>query len=148
MSEQLPEEPVWVGIQRALECHCACSEAINHCLERGGRLASKPLPLSLIDCAQICQLTADLLLRGSPLRHLMTSICVKACERCAQQCDRLEDDDVLQQCAAACRRCAEACLGIDEVVPPAADPADAADQDDVHDARVTSLPERPAFGGA
>jgi Domain of Unknown Function (DUF326) len=147
MSEQLPEEPVWIGIQRALECHCVCSETISHCLERGGSFATKPLPLSLMDCAQICQLTADLLLRGSPLRHLMTSICATACERSAQHCDRF-DDDILRQCAEACRRCAEACRDIESVdagtgtAPPAAEAPEVpavSDQAEPRDARVVPL---------
>ncbi|GAB3433138.1 four-helix bundle copper-binding protein [Flindersiella endophytica] len=108
MTDQLPDEQLWVGIQRVFECYCSCSETITYCLEQSGpQMAGHALRL-LIDCAEICQVAAGLLLRRSSLHRLVSISCAEACERCAQCCEQI-DDEVLRQCAELCRRCADAC---------------------------------------
>lgn len=117
MGGQAPDELLWTGIQRALECYSICAEAVTRCLERGGAYAAKPMLHLLIDCSEICQTAAGFMLRGSSLSQLMNAVCAEACERCAEGCERF-DDDLLQQCAEVCLRCADACRDLDDLPVP------------------------------
>ncbi len=113
MCGQVPDDLLWTGIQRSLECYSICAEAVTRCLERGGAYAAKPVLHLLIDCSEICQITAGFMLRGSSLVRLMNTVCAEACLRCAQGCERF-DDDLLQQCAEVCLRCVDACRDLDD----------------------------------
>ena len=96
-------------IQNCLDCHAISQATIQHCLKQGGPHA-KPDHIRLMeDCAEICQTSANFMLRGSDLHHLTCGACAQVCERCAEDCARMGDDPVMQQCAEACRTCAESC---------------------------------------
>jgi len=63
----------------------------------------------LLDCAEICQTSANFMLRGSD-RHMRTcAVCAEVCEQCAQDCERMGDDAQMRACAEVCRRCADSC---------------------------------------
>ena len=96
-------------IEACTNCHHICVETVTHCLEKGGAHADAAHVRVLLDCAQICQTTADFLLRGSELHGRTCAVCAEVCERCAESCDRLGDDPEMQRCADECRRCAEEC---------------------------------------
>ena len=96
-------------IKNCEDCHHVCIEAVQHCLEKGGRHAEASHVRLLLDCAQICQTSADFLLRGSDLHPLTCGACAEVCARCAEACDRMGDDEAMRRCAEACRRCAESC---------------------------------------
>ncbi len=96
-------------IQNCTECHTMCAETAAHCLGMGGPHAAADHIGALLDCAATCSLSADLMLRGSPLHPQACRLCTAACERCAESCERLADDQTMQQCAEWCRRCAESC---------------------------------------
>jgi len=99
------------AIQICLDCHAICVETKAHCLAMGEEHASAEHIGLLADCAQICAVSADFMLRGSH-RHTRTcAVCAEVCEECADDCDRLAGGDrLMKRCAAVCRRCAEACL--------------------------------------
>ena len=63
----------------------------------------------MMDCAEICQTSANFMLRGSDLHHLTCAACAEICDRCAADCDRMSDDPRMAACAEECRRCAESC---------------------------------------
>ena len=63
----------------------------------------------LSDCAEICQTSANFMLRGSELHSRTCGVCAEVCERCATECDRMGDDAQMKVCADMCRRCAESC---------------------------------------
>jgi len=63
----------------------------------------------LLDCAEICQTSANFMLRMSELHGQTCDVCADVCGRCAEDCERFGDDQMMQQCAAACRSCAESC---------------------------------------
>jgi hypothetical protein len=111
MTDPLPDEQRWIGVQRAFECYCSCSETITYCLEQGGAYVTKPLLQLLIDCAEICKTTSGFLLRGSTLQQKVAVVCAEACEECAQRCEQI-DDDRLRQCAEVCGRSADACRNL------------------------------------
>jgi hypothetical protein len=63
----------------------------------------------LLDCADICQASANFMLRGSELHMRTCAVCAEVCERCAESCERLADDPQMRACAEECRRCADSC---------------------------------------
>lgn len=96
-------------IQECQSCHAVCLETISHCLRMGGK-HSEPDHIRLMqDCAEICQTSANFMLRGSHLHAMTCGVCAEVCEQCAQDCERVGDDEMMRRCAEACRRCAESC---------------------------------------
>lgn len=100
-------------MQRCIEecqgCHEVCVETTIHCLEMGGEHSS-PAHISLmLDCAQICETSADFMLRASPLHMRTCEVCADVCEQCAESCEMFADDEMMQKCAETCRSCAESC---------------------------------------
>jgi hypothetical protein len=96
-------------IQNCLDCHRICLESVTHCLKMGGKHAAPEHIRMLLDCAGICQSSADFMLRGSEHHHDVCGVCATVCEACAKDCERLSDDELMRECAAICRRCAESC---------------------------------------
>jgi hypothetical protein len=96
-------------IQECLDCHRVCLETITHCLEKGGRHAEPDHIRLLMDCAEICQTSANFMLRGSDLHPMTCEVCAEVCAECADDCERFEGDAQMQNCAAACRSCSEMC---------------------------------------
>lgn len=91
-------------------CHNLCVNTIAHCLDLGGEHASRAHIQLLQDCADICAMTANFLLRGSGFHPQLCAVCAEISQRCAEDCERLgPDDEVMRQCATVCRRCADAC---------------------------------------
>lgn len=96
-------------IQECLDCHRICLQTVTHCLEKGGRYAEPDHIRLLLDCAEICQTSANFMLRGSDLHPMTCEVCAEICAECADDCERFEDDAQMQSCAAACRSCSEMC---------------------------------------
>ena len=103
MSEQEMKE----CIENCQTCHRVCLEMLaTHCLEVGGKhVESKHFKL-MLDCAQICQTSADFMLRDSELHAHICAVCAKICEACAASCEAVGDMD---DCVRACRACVESC---------------------------------------
>ena len=99
----------WVDAAAFLGCHAICVETVTHCLEMGGKHAEAAHIRLLLDCAEICQTSANFMLRGSDLHGRTCGVCAEVCERCAQDCERFGDDEHMQACAKACRSCAASC---------------------------------------
>ena len=96
-------------IEVCLDCHKACLQTIPYCLQRGGMHAEPNHIRLMADCAEMCQTSANFMLRGSDLHHHTCGACAEVCERCAADCDRMSDDLRMAACAEECRRCAESC---------------------------------------
>lgn len=94
-------------IQECLSCHQTClSMATNHCLEAGGKHVEPHHLRTMLDCAQICQTSADFMLRSSGLHARVCGVCAEVCATCAQSCEQVGD---MQECVDACRRCEQSC---------------------------------------
>jgi hypothetical protein len=94
-------------IENCIECHHICFElAMNHCLETGGEHTEPAHFRLMINCAEICRTSANVMLSGSDLHKLTCGLCAEVCRRCANDCQRL---DGMDECVEACRRCAETC---------------------------------------
>jgi hypothetical protein len=96
-------------IVRCSDCHRACTETLMYCLQQGGQHSESNHIRLLIDCAQICQTSADFMLRGSDLHHFTCGACAEVCQRCFEDCAAMSDDNRMAACAEECRRCAESC---------------------------------------
>ncbi len=96
-------------IEECLNCHSVCLTTVTHCLQMGGEHAEASHIRLLLDCAEICQTSANFMLRGSDLHAHTCEVCALVCERCAEDCERFPDDAQMRACAEACRRCVESC---------------------------------------
>lgn len=96
-------------IQACQACHNICVETTQHCLQMGGEHTRPEHIRLMLDCAEICQTSANFMLRGSALHAYTCGACAEVCERCAQDCARFTDDPTMQRCAEACRSCARSC---------------------------------------
>lgn len=96
-------------IKNCVECHNVCLQTVAYCLEKGGSHAQKSHIGLLLNCAEICQTSADFMLSGSDLHPRTCLVCAEVCERCADACDQFGDDEVMKKCAEICRQCAASC---------------------------------------
>lgn len=96
-------------IQNCLDCHSICLNTITYCLQQGGQHAEMAHIVLMQDCVEICQTSANFMLKNSPLHGRTCDVCAEVCERCGRDCDRFPEDFQMQFCAEICRRCAETC---------------------------------------
>jgi len=89
--------------------HRRCLTSARHVLEQPQLHAAAQLVALLQDCAELCQTTANSMLRGAATHTLLCNACADLCAACAQACDAYKNDTVLTQCAATCRDCGAAC---------------------------------------
>lgn len=103
------DEKMRACIEECHSCHDICTETVTHCLEMGGEHAEPGHIRLLLDCAEICQTSANFMQRVSDFHVQVCGVCADVCERCAEDCERFEDDEIMQQCAEVCRSCASSC---------------------------------------
>ncbi len=96
-------------IDACTDCRNTCKEVLfQHCFELGGKHVEKTHVNLMVDCIEICQLAANLMLRGSANAEEICEICADVCDDCADSCEELRDEETLR-CAEACRTCADMC---------------------------------------
>lgn len=118
-AETMPSMPNMMTAQTCIEScwrsHVMCLETERYCLEKGGtHVMPKHLAL-LADCAEMCQKTANSLLRRSPQHGAVCIACAQLCDACAQACEAMKDDERMLQCARTCRDCAMHCREMSKV---------------------------------
>lgn len=96
-------------IQNCLQCGQACEQLIQHCLGIGGAHSEIRHIRILQDCADICRVSAQFMIRQSDFHHRTCEICSEICLACAQDCESMKGDDMMQLCAEICRTCADSC---------------------------------------
>lgn len=88
-------------------CALACTTALyRHCLTAGGEHAKPDHVRMMVDCAEICQTSANFLARGSDLHSAICAACAEVCLACADQCRDLEG---MEECVSACEKCEQSC---------------------------------------
>ncbi len=97
------------ALSDCLACYSACTETFGYCVERGGALVAPDLLRRLRDCAELCRVSADFMLRGSELAPRLCALAAEAAAVCAQACAAIADDAQLHACQDACLRCATSC---------------------------------------
>ena len=96
-------------IELCQECHEVCLQNVSLCLNKGGHHAEASHIRLLLDCAEICETSANFMIRGSDLHTETCRACSEVCHRCADDCRRMGSDPDMQACAEVCQRCAESC---------------------------------------
>lgn len=95
------------AIKSCLDCHSMCLQmATGYCLERGGRHVQQAHLRLLLNCAELCQTSANFMLSNSPLHGRVCLICAEVCEACAKSCEEVGD---MRDCVEECQRCAKSC---------------------------------------
>lgn len=98
-----------ICIDHCEECHAICLDTLQYCMEQGGPHAA-PHHIGLLeDCAQICQISADFMRRGSKFHGETCRACATICEHCAEDCASFPGDSQMEECTQMCRQCAESC---------------------------------------
>lgn len=101
--------PMQSCIQDCLDCHQTCLETISYCLEQGGSHTDPDHIRLLMDCAEICQTSANFMIRGSIFHAFTCDVCAEICEECGEECAQFPNDETMQACADMCHRCASSC---------------------------------------
>lgn len=116
MEDRMDHAQMQECLHNCQECHAVCTETIQHCLKLGGKHGDAEHIRLLLDCAQICQMSADYMLRGSSFHFKACGLCAEVCQSCADSCERIgKDDAMMKKCAETCRRCAESCRTMSSV---------------------------------
>lgn len=101
------ESPFQENIDACLDCHSMCLRmAMTYCLERGGRHAEQKHLRLMLNCAELCQTSANFMLSDSPLHGRVCLICAETCEACAKSCEQVGD---MRDCVEECLSCAKSC---------------------------------------
>ncbi|WP_432744832.1 four-helix bundle copper-binding protein [Methylobacter sp. G7] len=94
-------------IEACNHCHQVCLQtAMNHCLKTGGKHIEAEHFRLMMNCAEICQVSANFQLSSSHFSHRLCEVCTEVCEACAADCEKLGGMD---ECVEACEQCAESC---------------------------------------
>ena len=56
----------------------------------------------LLDCAEMCQTSANFMLRGSPYHVITCGACAELCRACEEACRGVTGDEQLTHCADVC----------------------------------------------
>ncbi|MFC9999976.1 four-helix bundle copper-binding protein [Nocardia sp. NPDC127526] len=88
-------------INALLACHRTCVRQITTSLDAGGKHAARTHITQLMDCADICRLTGDLLDRQSPWTATLCELAAEITARTAENCERLGEDACAKSCTAA-----------------------------------------------
>lgn len=89
--------------------HTICVETIGHCLRMGGEHADAEHIKLLMDCAQICEVSADFMTRMSRMHPQVCGVCADTCAACATSREGVGQDEQMRRCIEACRACEAAC---------------------------------------
>lgn len=96
-------------VEICLRSHSACLETARYCTEKGGMHVAPAHLALLLDCAEMCQTTANSLLRRSPQHAAICTACAQICDACAQSCEAIGNDEQMRRCAKTCRDCDQSC---------------------------------------
>lgn len=107
--QTIPIDTLRDCIDECRSCHDTCAQSLTYCLKEGGQHAEAGHIRLLLDCVEICQTSANFMLRGSPLHVHTCAACAEVCQACAEDCEQMGKDEQMRACAESCRRCAESC---------------------------------------
>ena len=109
----MPSMPGMMTLQACIEScwrsHVMCLETERYCLETGGTHVTPAHLALLADCAEMCQKTANSLLRRSSQHAAVCIACAQLCDACAQEREVFKSDERMLLCARTCRDCAIHC---------------------------------------
>ena len=74
-------------IQNCTETYQLCSHLVDYCLTKGGKYAEAAHVKLLLDCARICNLSADFMIRHSDFHPSTSEVCADVCTACSESCE-------------------------------------------------------------
>jgi len=103
-------EPLALAVRHAMFCSAICTSCADAC---SAEQMDMRLCIRLcMDCADICTATFKVAARRTATDEQLIEqtlrLCIDACERCAAECAR-HDNDHCRRCAEMCRECARDC---------------------------------------
>lgn len=98
------QQPYHACIEACVECWTACEMCSDACLhEPNVEQMVRCIRLDR-DCAAICRLAAEAMIRGSEMAAPFCALCAEICEACAEECAKhAQHHDHCRVCAEACR---------------------------------------------
>lgn len=109
MKSVMSDEMVKECIDACTKCANVCQETIDYCLKQGGDHVAESHIKLLLDCAEICRVCDDFLLRRSQQATGVCRVCAEVCDACATSCSSFKGDSQMEKCAEMCTKCAESC---------------------------------------
>lgn len=109
LSHEQAHDDMQECIEECLNCHAVCTMTLQHCIASGGEITEVNLVGLLLDCAELCQTSANYMLRGSPYHVITCAAAAELCRACEEACRGVSNDEQLTHCADVCAGCAEAC---------------------------------------
>ena len=95
-------------VQACMDCHRACTEMMMQCMKMGN--CDSNAMKTMMDCAQMCQMCADFMMRDSMMSPKVCMMCEEMCRMCAAACEPMaKNDSMMMDCMKACLACAETC---------------------------------------
>src|SRR5262249_19791745 len=100
------------------ECMLECESCAHHCVQlvAEGKKDHLKSVGTCSDCADFCELAAQVVSRQGPMAVLSCEACAKACDACGTECEKFPADEHMKRCAKACRDCAKACREMIQMV--------------------------------
>lgn len=103
-------EPLALAVRHAMFCSAICTSCADAC--GAEKMDMRQCIRLCLDCADVCEATRKLGTRRTGSNELlleeMLQLCVTACDLCAEECAR-HDNDHCRRCAEMCRECSRDC---------------------------------------
>ena len=90
-------------IRNCIDCTRACRETLAYCLSKGGKHVAESHIRLLMDCAEACDMSASMMLRGSEFHARHCALCAEICKACEESCEEFAGDATMKACEDACR---------------------------------------------
>ncbi|OGO76675.1 MAG: hypothetical protein A2Y23_06345 [Clostridiales bacterium GWB2_37_7] len=98
-------------IDSCLKSAQACNKCFKACLEKDNICEMKAALSILVDCAEICYITAVCMAKDNSFSIELSDACAELCEKCASICEVYKDLSC-QASVEACKLCAAECRKI------------------------------------
>lgn len=96
-------------INMCATCYKECLETLHHCLgQKRTHFQGKHLELLQI-CAESCDLALKMMVADMEFHRQSCELCFEVCFACAEECEKISEDEVLLHTAEICRKCGESC---------------------------------------
>lgn len=97
-------------IRDCIACYQECISCVPHCLVQGGKHAEQRHLTLLMECAEMCDMSARFMQMKGQFAYEHCQLCAKVCDACADSCSKVDpNDSMMQRCADVCRECADSC---------------------------------------
>ncbi|MGZ3159014.1 MAG: four-helix bundle copper-binding protein [Burkholderiaceae bacterium] len=92
------------------QCHqTLLHTAMQYCLPMGGKYLAPDHFRLMMNCAEMCQTTANFQLSDSTYCRQVSALTADMCDECATICEQMGD---MEDCVLACRQCAQCCRSV------------------------------------